>query len=190
MKEPWTATRYWTMSSMDPQDPRLRSQYYTPAQLVALGRIADLSALLEVLLRDVLGQVSGISQAAAEALYLGDRASNLVARIKELGKFGDMPNWFSDQAVGWAARVKSAIEARDDLLYRAPVLLASSDEDEEGIVGWNRARRTHQAVPIDDARLLDLIERLADLEGEATHKLFWGEWETSIRDVPPGSGGR
>jgi hypothetical protein len=58
---------------MDPRDTRLSSEYYTPAQLIALGRIAELSALLEVLLRNVLGQVMGISQAAADALFLGDR---------------------------------------------------------------------------------------------------------------------
>jgi hypothetical protein len=129
------------MNSMDPHDSRLRSQYYTAAQLIALGRIAELSALLEVLLRQVLGQVMGTSESAGEALFLGDRASNLVARIKELGKFGDMPKWFSDEAIDWAKRVSRAIEVRDDLLHRAPVLLYRDEEDDERVVGWNRARR-------------------------------------------------
>ncbi|MHA6627709.1 hypothetical protein ACU61A_19910 [Pseudonocardia sichuanensis] len=86
---------------MDPRDTRLSSDYYRPAQLIALGRIAELSALLEVLLRNVLGQVMGIGEAAADALFLGDRAPSLVARITELGKFDDAPEWFSDEAVDW-----------------------------------------------------------------------------------------
>jgi hypothetical protein len=170
------------MNSMDPQDSRLYSQYYTPAQLMALGRIAELSALLEVLLRQVLGQVMGISEAAGEALFLGDRASNLVARIKELGKFGDMPKWFSDEAIDWAKRVSKAIEVRDDLLHRAPVLLYRDEEDVERVVGWNRARRAHKPLPIDDDRLLKVVELLAELQGEAMGKLFWDEWEASVGD--------
>ena len=31
-------------------------------------------------------------------------------------------------------------------------------------------------MPIDDDRLLNVIELLAELQAEAMHKLFWGEW--------------
>lgn len=170
------------MTSMDPRDARLRSQYYAPGQLIALGRVAELSALLEVLLRQVLSQVMGLSQTAGEALFLGDRASTLVARIRELGKFEDMPRWFSEEAVDWAKRVSKAIDQRDALLHRAPVVLHSGDEDDDRVLRWSRARRAHEAMPVDDVQLMNLVELLVGLEGEGIHKLFWGEWETSVRD--------
>jgi hypothetical protein len=41
------------VNDIGPRDARLRSQYYRPAQLLALGRIVELSSLLEVLLRQI-----------------------------------------------------------------------------------------------------------------------------------------
>jgi hypothetical protein len=171
------------VNDIDPRLERLRSTLYTPGQLMALGRITELSALLELLLRQVLEQVMGLGQAAGEALFLGDRASSHVRRIKDMGKFADMPKWFTEDAVGWAIRVGNAVEARDDLLHRAPVMLSGDDEDAEPLAGWGRARRSHRPEAIDNDRLLELVDRLAALQAEAMHKLFWGEWEASIYDV-------
>ena len=88
-------------TDLDAADERLRSTYYSPAQLLALGRIAELSALLETVLRSMLATVTGISESATEALFLGDRTSSLMNRIKELAKFADAPGWFAtDGLVG------------------------------------------------------------------------------------------
>ncbi|MHA6627710.1 hypothetical protein ACU61A_19915 [Pseudonocardia sichuanensis] len=60
------------------------------------------------------------------------------------------------------------------------MMLYRDEDDDERVIGWNRARRTHRPEPIDDDRLLDLIELLSGLQAEAMHKLFWGDWETPI----------
>lgn len=169
---------------MDPRDSRLRSGYYSPAQLLALGRIAELSALLETLLRSVLAAAMGIGGPASDALFLGDRATTLVNRIRELAKFADAPEWLATEGLGWAKEVESAIKARDDIMHRPPVMLAISDDPSDNIVGWNRARRNHQPIPIDDARLLSLVERLASLYGQGASALFWERWEGSFSNDP------
>lgn len=111
---------------MTDPDGRLRSQYYTTKQLVALGRIVELSALVELLLRQVLQTVMGISSDAGEALFLGERASSLVKKSNALAPFQGMPRWFSAEAVEWARRVGKAIERRDELVHRPPVFAYSS----------------------------------------------------------------
>jgi hypothetical protein len=175
------------MNDIDPREARLRSSYYTPKQLMALGRIAELSAQLEVLLRQVLAQVMGIGQDAADALFLGDRAQVLVARINALAEFSDIPKWFSGDAVRWAAKVDAAVRQRNQFLHRAPVVLGSEDDDEERVIGWNRARHNHKAEPLNNDRLLDLVERLSHLEEEAMGNLFWSRWGTSVGDARHGS---
>jgi phage gp46-like protein len=103
-------------------------------------------------------------------------------RIKELAKFADAPEWFATEGLAWAKGVNSAIEARDDLLHRPPVMLTVSDDPGDNILGWNRARRSHQPVAVDDAQLLALLDRLTSLHDEGTRALFWGHWEDSFND--------
>jgi Sigma-70 region 2 len=67
----------------------------------------------------------------------------------------------------WLYRI-AANRCLNPLLYR-------DEGDDERVVGWNRARRAHKPMPIDDDRLLNVIELLAELEAEAMHKLFWDE---------------
>jgi len=163
-------------------DGRLRSQYYTTKQLVALGRIVELSASVELLLRQVLETVMGISSDAGEALFLGERASSLVNKFKALAPFQGVPRWFSEEAVGWARRVGKAIELRDELVHRPPVFAHSGDieDGDAGRLAWNRSRRSHEVKVFDETALFELVDTLAELEREAANKLFWGEWEGAV----------
>jgi hypothetical protein len=61
----------------------------------------------------------------------------------------------------WLYRI-AANRCLNPLLYR-------DEGDDERVVGWNRARRAHKPMPIDDDRLLNVIELLAELEAEAMH---------------------
>jgi hypothetical protein len=130
----------------------------------------------------------GIGESATEALFLGERASNLMNRIKELAKFADAPEWFTTEGLAWARGVSAAMEARDNLLHRPPVMLAVSDDPGENILGWNRARRSHQPIAVDDSQLLAILDRLTSLHNESTTALFWGHWEDSFND--PNLGGQ
>lgn len=143
------------MNDIDPRASVLRSSYYTPGQVLALGRIAELSALIETLLRNVLEQVMGLGQAAGETLFLGDRGSTLVSRIKALGNFVDMLPWFRDDAVEGAKRVDKALRDCDDLIHRAPTELftdedteAESSTDKYTAVGRNLATAGHRAQAV------------------------------------------
>lgn len=147
-------------------DPRLQSAYLSPLQLIAIGRIAELSAMLERWLRNMLAEAIGAGTHAGDALFLGDRASSLVARIKAVGEFEDRPEWFRGPGVDWAKDVGKAIEQRDSFIHRSPIMLSGVpglDEDEH-VLGLDRARRNHQAEPLTDEHLLNLVERLYDLE--------------------------
>jgi hypothetical protein len=168
------------MNGMDPRDNRLSSQYYTPAQLIALGRIAELSALLEVLLRNVLGQVMGISQAASEALFLGTGRRTLSHEPRISANSGTCRDGSPRRpSIGPSESARSSESGTTS--YIGPrVMLYCDEDDDERVVGWNRGRRAHEPMPIDNDQLLGLIERLAELQAEAMHKLFWGEWETSV----------
>jgi hypothetical protein len=166
---------------MDP-DGRLRSQYYTTKQLVALGRIVELSALVELLLRQVMETVMGISSDAGEALFLGERASSLVKKFNALASFQGVPRWFSEEAVGWAKRVSKAIEQRDALVHRPPVFAYSGDieDGDAGRLAWNRSRRSHKVEDFDETVLFELVDELAELEREAGNKLIWSEWAGAV----------
>jgi hypothetical protein len=166
---------------VDP-DGRLRSQYYTTKQLVALGRIVELSASVELLLRQVLETVMGISSDAGEAMFLGERASSLIKKFSALSLFQGIPTWFSEEAVGWARRVGKAIEKRDALVHRPPVFAYSGDieDGDAGRLAWNRSRRSQKVEDFDETVLLELVDELAELEHEAANKLIWGEWAGAV----------
>lgn len=158
----------------------LESQYYTQLHLVALGRVVELSALLESLLRQVLAELMGISGDAGEALFLGDRAGALVRRFGALAEFKGLPGWLPD-AVAWAKQAGKAVDDRDALVHRAPTYIVKGDNN-DGRVGWAPARRGQKPEYFDD-RVLDLVRRLTALNGQAMKEMAWGTW-VNLKDKP------
>lgn len=151
----------------------LKSQHFSDAYLQALGRLVELSATLETLLRHTLCAAIGLGEAAGEALFLGDPANRMVERLEALREFQNLPGWVPE-AHDWAKRVRAAIEERNKIVHRSPVYLTGIDEDLEPMLGLMPARRRQQPIPVDEAHvnsLLEIIRRLAALASEATYNL-------------------
>jgi hypothetical protein len=137
----------------DPPDPILSSQIWTQRHLVTLGRIVEVSAANENILRILLGRALQIDRGSAhetaaqvDALFLGLRLPELHRRLCALAALEGMPDWLPS-AVAWSKAAVAAAEQRDGLLHRPPALLLTQDGFR---VGMSPARRTQEFELLDE----------------------------------------
>ena len=157
-------------------DPALKSDYLDPGHLLALGRIAELSAHLEQLLISVLAGALGMGRDPAVALFLGDRYYKMHRRLLGLAEIRGLPGekWIAE-AIAWSKRVNKLIEDRDALLHRAPIYLFSGDpdENEDGPrLGWQPARRNQSLEYVDGAKMLQLVVEMHNAFKEGERKCY------------------
>lgn len=137
----------------------INTEWFPPRGLQALGRVVELSAKLDEVGRSVLAAALGVSTDAADALFLGDRFGILLARLKQLKNFEDLPGaaWISE-AETWIGRVETLQKERNRWVHRPPVWLMT--DDDEPTLGWGRARRGDVVEKAEGRPLLDLIAEM------------------------------
>lgn len=137
----------------------INTEWFPPRGLQALGRVVELSAKLDEVGRGVLAAALGVSTDAADALFLGDRFGILLARLKQLKNFEDLPGaaWISE-AETWIGRVETLQKERN--LLGAPAAGVADDGRRRANAGLGRARRGDVVEKAEGRPLLDLIAEM------------------------------
>lgn len=145
-----------------------QSRTWSAEHLLALGRIVEVSASIEDRMRRLLGSALQIPQSGlgrrdyTSAAFLGVRASELTRRLKTLATMDGVPEWVP-AAAEWALRAHKAIERRDALVHRAPVIIMGGSDGPKPGLGRARWTQEHETL---DQQALDLLRQLVELEEE------------------------
>ncbi len=146
----------------------LTSRVWDRQYTLALGRIVELTAANEALMRALLGRALRIPQSNlgrhqyTHAAFVGVRTAELARRLRGLAELDGVSPWVTG-AADWARRAAAASERRDALVHREPIFIATGSAGM--VAGLGPARRNQVAEPLDD-QAIGLLRDLVRLDAE------------------------
>ena len=145
----------------------LHSDAWSQDHLLALGRLVELSAVLELYGRLALGEALPMDDRFGEYMALGLRMPQIAGQLQAVAHRDDGPSSAHDLA-DWAARAATAIGRRDAIVHRAP-MTTWDGSGAPGVPGMFVARRNQRPEHLDNRVLvllrdmLTLIREVEDL---------------------------
>lgn len=154
-------------------DAALRSDHWSPTHLMALGRIVELSAQLERLMRVALMVALEVMPGSedVDVVTTGMRfgeMQRLLHRLSAAAAAGTKKRarrkavWLPT-FLAWSTQAGHLIDERDSVLHRPPMILyAAGDHEPKYSSGMGRSRKAHVVEAVDERAFIELVERMED----------------------------